>query len=478
MVSRAARIQREYRRYRAILTRWGWLIALCGVIAAASAYVVSERQAPLYRTTTLLVVHPPASNGGDAYTNLLASEELVQFYLTLIKTPPVLQLAARQVGGISADELAAEVRLSNPGLSTPIIQVEVDDRYPLRAARLADAIATAFARSLRQSTGNSATTGTISVFAPAVPPTTPYAPQPRRTAAVAGLAGLVLAVGLVLLLQFLDDRIRTAADVEEVMGLVVIGTLGSHRAQPVQLAARNNWLLAKSFQTLRTNLGFASLDRPLSTIVVTSAVSGEGKTTVAINLAMSLAAAGKRVLLIDADLRHPAVHKYLDLLNRSGLTLHLLAEEQGRIETPPYVPLPAIPNLSVLTAGPSPADPTEMLGSARMRCFVQSMLPTERHPGQVDVVVLDTPPVASFADAAMLAAFASGTLLVVDASQSRQGQAARALEALRRVDARIVGVVLNRTKEKGARDDHYAYDLVDADERQPNVPPDETLAVR
>jgi Mrp family chromosome partitioning ATPase len=156
--------------------------------------------------------------------------------------------------------------------------------------------------------------------------------------------------------------------------------------------------------------------------------------------------------------------------------LHLLKGDQGLGEALPVATLPAVPNLLVLTAGPVPPNPTEILSSARMQRFLDSVLPGEGHPELADVVVLDTPAAASFADAAVLAAGASSTLLVVDTRRCREGQLMRARDALSCVNARVAGVVLNHAGQQAKEVHYYQYDrtdgVVDAPEIRPAVPTD------
>jgi non-specific protein-tyrosine kinase len=497
--------------YLAVITRWLWLLGLCAVIAAGGAFTVSKKQSPVYRATTLLTINQQLP-GQDAYSSLLASDQLVVTYEALISQPVVLARAAHQVGGVSATQLAQRVTVQDqPG--TQIIQLSVDDTSPTRAAALANAVAAAFIAIHQESadaklssaeqqieqqlnqiasqitslsasidalqaqdpkspqlaalqqqlqtatarrdylqtinsqliTQNLATRDTILVFQPAVPPLRPDHPNILTNTALAALLGLIVAVCLVFVLELLDNRMRTSKRVEEFTGLPALATVDAGDDGRLQLYGNGTTRVAESFETLRTKLSFQALERPLRTIVVTSPLPGKGKTAVAINLAAALARSGQRTLLVDADLHQPTIHRRLGLDNDAGLSLCLLDMERPR----PITPSPAVPQLSILTAGPPPPNPAELLGSGRMRRFLDTMLvgaPGQGDPGTlVDVVVIDTPPAAACVDAAVLASQTDGAILVVDGSKSRAGPVLWTKDTLTRARARILGVVLVQT---------------------------------
>jgi capsular exopolysaccharide synthesis family protein len=188
------------------------------------------------------------------------------------------------------------------------------------------------------------------------------------------------------------------------------------------------------------------LDSPPRTLAATSASPLEGKSTTLANLAVVLAQAGQRVILVDADLRRPRVHKIFNVPNQIGLSSALLRSEttvDGCLHETQQ------PNLSVLTSGPLPPDPSELLGSQRFAAFVVAL--KER----ADIVLFDCPPVLGLTDAALLARQVDGVLLVVNAGTTRRQWALAAAESLQQVNARILGVILNRYRDK--RNDYYSY---------------------
>lgn len=194
-------------------------------------------------------------------------------------------------------------------------------------------------------------------------------------------------------------------------------------------------LAAEAFRTLRTNIQFSSLDRPIRSLLVTSSGPDEGKSTILANLAISFAESGRRVIVADCDLRRPALDRLFGLRDSPGLTTMIL-EEGG----PPPLQDTMVAGLSLLATGPLPPNPAELLASERM-ARVMSQL-TEL----ADLVLLDSPPITAVSDAAILAARVDGVLLVVDSGRTRRALAQQAKEQLARVGARLLGVVLNNVK--------------------------------
>ncbi len=195
---------------------------------------------------------------------------------------------------------------------------------------------------------------------------------------------------------------------------------------------------AEAYRTLRTNLYFSALDRPIKTLVVTSAEPEAGKSTTLANLGVTLAQGGKRVILADGDLRRPKQHDVFGVSNARGLTTMLL--EDAALQSPPLVET-GVPGLWLLPSGPLPPNPAELLGAAKMEQVIAALC--ER----ADMVLFDAPPVIAVSDAAVLASKVDGVLLVVDAGRTRREHAQRAKAQLEKAHVRIVGAVLNNAAE-------------------------------
>lgn len=220
--------------------------------------------------------------------------------------------------------------------------------------------------------------------------------------------------------------------------------------------------ISEAFRTLRTNIQFSNIDKSIKTLAVTSSRPTEGKTTICGNLACAVAQGDKRVLLIDCDMRKPRVHKAFGLTNLDGLTSILMGEK--RLEDVAYKGDMELKTLTVITSGPIPPNPAELLGSRKMKEFLDDV------KDQYDMVILDTPPVGLVTDGAILSTIVDGTILVVAANDTDVEIAISSKEQLEKVNANIIGVVLNKipTKSKSyynymyyKYDDYYGDDLDD-----------------
>ncbi|MFC4775854.1 CpsD/CapB family tyrosine-protein kinase [Paenibacillus sp. GCM10023252] len=220
----------------------------------------------------------------------------------------------------------------------------------------------------------------------------------------------------------------------------------SHNARPIVTDANPMSPISEAYRTLRTNLQYAQTEAPLQLLMVTSANSKEGKTTTLMNLAVTYAQSELKVLLVDADMRKPTAHHTFGLSNRTGLS-HLLSGQASFGDT---VQHSRIHGLDVVTSGPIPPNPSELLGSSRM----DSLLTSLRQ--KYDMVLIDTPPVLAVSDAQVVSVRCDGVLLVVNARSAKRQQAVKARNALEFVNARIVGVALNQTSLREANS-YYEY---------------------
>ena len=266
----------------------------------------------------------------------------------------------------------------------------------------------------------------LTVIEPAVASIDAISPNRVQNTLLAVFLALFVLAGVIFLVEHLADGVRDSEAVREVSGLSTLGTIARMKgnksgSEMYQLAAllypRSG--VAEAYRALRTNIEFSSLDLPIRTLLVTSSMPGEGKTVTAANLAVVFAQTGKRVLLVDADLRKPGVHLIFDLANAHGLTTMLRSDDTS---LDALAQATEQDNLRVLTTGPLPPNPAELSGSQRMRTVI------ERLAVDQDLVILDSPPLQAVTDAAILGSIADGTLLVIDAQHSQQRRIRQAIE--------------------------------------------------
>lgn len=277
----------------------------------------------------------------------------------------------------------------------------------------------------------------IVLYTKAEVPGGPIRPRPMMNTALAGAVGAMLAVGVALLVEYLDDTIKDPDDVTRTLGLGTLGVIGQVKKNGEgELVTVSQPLspVSEAFRVLRTNIRYSGVDRPLQTLLVTSAGPTEGKSVTVANLGVAMAQAGLRVAVVDADLRRPRLHKVFGVHPRGGLTGSLLeGAMDGRLQ-----PSKDVEGLVILPAGGLPPNPAELLGSQR---FQELLATLTQH---MDVVLVDSPPILPVTDAAVLARGVDGVLLVIDAGETRREVARRAVDNLRQVGAHMIGVVLNR----------------------------------
>ncbi|HEU5149626.1 MAG TPA: polysaccharide biosynthesis tyrosine autokinase [Iamia sp.] len=288
--------------------------------------------------------------------------------------------------------------------------------------------------------------GGSEVLTPARAPGSPVSPQPVRNAALALVIGLVLGIGLALVLEVLDDRIRRKEDLSAAAGgrsvLGLIPLVGKRRRRARRRSEGGSVVsidaptspAAEAYRTLRTSLQFLSVDAPVRIIQVTSPSAAEGKSTTVANLGVALARAGQRVAVVCCDLRRPRIHEYFGLDNAVGFTSVLLSDatiDEALQE------VPGESRLHLLASGPPPPNPAELLSARRTRDVLDHL------SRQFDVVLVDTPPVLPVTDALLLSSVVDVTILVGQAGSTTKRAARRAVELLEQVDADLVGCVLN-----------------------------------
>jgi succinoglycan biosynthesis transport protein ExoP len=294
-------------------------------------------------------------------------------------------------------------------------------------------------------------TGGGQIITPAAVPTSPSSPKTLEDAIISGFLGLLVGLGVVLLLEYFDDRIRTKQELESIVTGVT--TLGIIPVIPMWKDKKSTMLTtveqphsgaAEAYRSLRTAIQFVGMDRPTHLVQFTSPTAADGKTTTLANTAVTLSQAGLRVVVVCCDLRRPRIHEFFELSNEVGFTSVLLGD------TPladAIQDVPACPGLHLLASGPKPPNPSELLGSPKARRLLESLAADH------DIVLVDSPPVLPVTDPTVLAGIVDAVVLVISMGTSTRSGVTAALENLRSVNAPLVGVVLNRVPQA----DLYTY---------------------
>lgn len=431
------------------LRRYAVLLVATALIGLAMGVGLTFVQPKSFETTTKIYVTTPqdtkTTNLGQAYQGTLFTQERVRSYADLVSTPAVLDSVRRSLAPeLTNEDLAKQITVTVP-VNSVVMGITVADGDANRAQALADQVT----KQLISLVDKLETTGPgrepavrISIVQPAEAATKASAPRPTLNIVGGFALGILAGIILASLRSSLDTRLRDRTDVTRAARHPLVGEIPRDTsAERYPLAQDGNWygLRAEAFRQLRTNLRFVRVDEPPRTIVITSPLPEEGKTSVAINLALTLAQSGATVICVDADLRRPSLSEHFNVVPEVGLTTVLLGEAQiHEVIQPSGRKAP----LSIVTSGQVPPNPSELLGSDRMKQVVDQLAE------MADYVVIDTPPLLPVTDAAIIATLADGAVIVTRANSTRRDDLAGALKALDLVSARVLGTVLNMTKAK------------------------------
>lgn len=439
------------------LLRQNWLLVLIlGVVGGSASLGYSLLTTPMYEARAQVFVSTSAAADiSDMTQGGNFTQQRVKSYVDLISSTKLL---SQVIGDLHLDvspvELAKRVEATNP-TETVLINIAVTDSSPTRARDVANAISEAFPQlvaELETPPREAQSPVHVSRTETAVAPSEPVSPKTLINTVLGLLVGLGAGFASAVLRDTLDRTVKGRDEAQRIAAAPVLSQVhddpeaGEHRLITHDAFSPR----AEAFRQLRTNIRFLSVDQPMKSLVVSSSVPHEGKTTTACNLAIALAQAGEQVVLVDADLRRPTVMEVFGLSSGVGLTSVLLGDipaEEAMQQWSTELPL------RVLTAGPLPPNPSELIGSSRMAALIGELT------ADGSIVVLDSPPLLPVTDAALLARATDGALIVVQSGRTHGEQLTTACEALRIAGGTVLGVVLNRISRKKSSSTYYgSYD--------------------
>jgi capsular exopolysaccharide synthesis family protein len=425
----------------------GWIVILTlALLCGAVALAYSMLQKPVYKSTaTLYVTSGNEASAQTAYQGSLASQQRVMSYVKLVDSDGVV---APVIGPGGVPLSLGEARAALSASTTPetvLLNISAQNTDRSTAADLANAVAesmTTYVERLETPAGGRIPLAKLTVITPAGESDSPISPKTERNTALGLVIGLLAGLVVVFGRDRYNNKVRNEEELAEVTDAPVLAAVPSDellKKQGLINFGSGATLAAEAYRKLRTNLSFTSVDNPSRRIVVTSALAAEGKTTTAMNLAAALAETGKRVVLVDADLRRPQVYHRTGGMGDIGLTNYLKGDGSMADLLQPS----EVSGLQILASGPQPPNPAELLGSKKAGQGIENL------SAMFDYVIIDSPPLLPVTDAAVLAQWADGVVLVARANQSRIPDVAACIEQLEAVQAKLIGVVLTDVPTRG-----------------------------
>ncbi|MDN6173712.1 MAG: polysaccharide biosynthesis tyrosine autokinase [Yaniella sp.] len=439
----------ELRDYLRILyTNWVLIVATT-LIGVASAAAVSLLATPIYEAEAKVYVSVQSDSqaSGDLLQGANFAQQNMATFAELATTESVLEPLSEELGlAQTQSELAEQVTVSAPADST-LLNITVTDENPERAAQIANELGAQLKSLVEEDLespqdGEESSPVEVNTVQSANVPTTPVSPRLELNLVLGLLLGFAVGVGVAMLRHALDTRLRSVDDIEEITDTPVLGRIpddpqASKKPLIVHLDPKHP--RAESYRTLRTNLQFLNVDDESKTFVISSAGSGEGKSTTASNLALALAETGLKVALVDGDLRRPRVDTFMGIEGAVGLTDILI----GRADLSDVLQRWGRSQLYVLPAGPVPPNPSELLGSDIMERTLDVL------SSLVDVVIIDAPPVLLVTDAVVIGEKTHGVVLATAAGSTHKQSLEAAVESLATAGVALRGIVATMLPTKG-----------------------------
>ena len=445
----------DFHRFLAAIRKSWWIFVLLLLAGGGAGLGYSARQTPLYASHISFYVGTPLLSSTNANSTNQFAQDRAASYATLLRSDRLAQLVVNASGiDMTAHDLAKKVT-ATAQLNTVIVDATVTDPSSHRAQRIARYLGVVFPGlvSNLDDSGVDQSTVKLSVISGPTRSAVPVSPRTRLNTLLGAGAGVLVALLIAVVRELLDVSIRTGDALRTFADLPVLATVAFDRrarSAPLLVGERAHTPRAEAVRQLRTNLRFLDVARPLHVVQVTSSVEGEGKSTTAANLALMIAEDGRRVLLVEADVRKPSVSRLFGVESAVGMT-DVLA---GMAELDEVLQPWGDAGLTILPSGAPAPNPSELLGSARATELFAALR------ARFDVIVVDSPPLLPVADASVLAPNMDGVVVVFRSGKSRRAHLTAALAQLESVGARVVGTVLNmrpaRRRERRSYGHYYA----------------------
>jgi polysaccharide biosynthesis transport protein len=424
--------------FRTIMKRWFIVLIMIVLALGFSIYKGYHKVVTIYETKTSLIVGNPIDGEGIKYqiAEVQLYERFVRTYSALARTSFIAEKVSSKLDGAIPAEAIQASMVVTPQENTQFVDVKVRWRSSKEAVDILNTFSEVFiseAKSIYP-------TCNIEIIEKAKEPRAIILSK-RMYVYLSPIIGIILSILIIFGIELLDNTIRTEEDVKEYLGLSVVGEIPKDKRLSDKVTSETmrklNSGMLEAFRTLRTNLEFVTTCNSLKSIMITSSLPTEGKTLTSSILAAVLAQTGKRVVLVDCDLRNPNIHKTFKIINDKGLSNHLV----GKAALSEIINESSINNLYIITSGIKPPNPSELLGLQSMKTLMRGL------KNEYDYVILDTPPVGLVTDAQIIAQITDGCILVVSSGKSIKGDAVKAKEHLKNVGGKMLGVVLNRIKD-------------------------------